>query len=59
MRLLPELRIKWRNRNSVNRLDDMHPGASQMHPEAFDANQRAVSALGSVVSRVGIEPILP
>jgi hypothetical protein len=41
----------------VNTLDDAALDGTQTAPEAFDArDQKALSALGSVVSRVGIEP---
>jgi len=41
----------------VNLLDDAHPSASQTHPDALTVDERnQLSALSTVVSRVGIEP---
>src|SRR5206468_2906154 len=41
----------------VNLLDDTHLSASQTHPDALTVNEKnQLSALSTVVSRVGIEP---
>src|SRR3954452_7522861 len=45
------------NRGPVDRLDDAQPSATPAQPEAITATARdRVSAVESVVSRVGIEP---